>query len=88
MRGGKYKNKSPRMRFFHKYTGLIVLSIVLTIIGIVWAYDNSLQVFFEGYDCTMIDLMDHRELFGKEHERFHEIYADCRNELFAPDFAP
>ncbi len=76
------------MRFFHKYTGVIVLSIVLVTIGIVWAYDNSLQVFFEGYTCEQIYAMDHRELFGKEHERFHEIQIACNNELFTPDFAP
>ncbi len=84
MRGGKYANKSPRMRFFHKYTGLIVLSIILVTVGLSWAYTTSTQVFFEGWACEQINGMDHTELIGDEHTRYHEIFEECRQADFTP----
>ena len=84
MRGGKYSNKTPAQRFFHKYTGIIVLSIILTIIFISWGYMETTKVFFEGWSCEQIRSMDHTILFGDEHIRYHEIYDGCQGELFTP----
>ena len=84
MRGGKYANKTPGMRFFHKYTGLIVLSIILTIIAIAWLYTTSTQVFFEGWSCEQITNMDHNTLFDDEHTRYHEIQLECSQAEFTP----
>ena len=83
-RGGKYSNKTPRMRFFHKYTGLIVLSIILVVIATAWLYSTSTQVFFEGWNCEQINAMDHMTLFDEEHTRYHEIHAECSQADFMP----
>ena len=84
MRGGKYANKTPKMRFFHKYTGLIVLSIILVTIAIAWLYSNSTHVFFEGWSCESINNMNQTELLGDEQTRFLEIFEECRSEDFTP----
>ena len=84
MRGGKYSNKTPKMRFFHKYTGLIVLSIILFTIAIAWMYNQSTQVFFEGWGCELINGMDHTTLLGDEHTRYHEIQLECSQADFTP----
>ena len=84
MRGGKYAKKTPRMQFLHKYTGVIVLSIILTILFVSWGYYEGTKVFFEGWSCEQINDMDHTTLFDGEHVRYHEIYDGCQGELFTP----
>ena len=84
MRGEKYAKKTPKMRFFHKYTGVIVLSIILVTIGLVWGYNETTKVFFEGWSCEQINGMDHTILFGDEHTRYHEIFEECKLEQFTP----
>ena len=80
----KYANKSPRMRFLHKYTGAIILSIFVVIVGIVWLiYDDS-KYFFEDWSCLTIQDLDASELNENEVPRYNIIIAECKNEQFIP----
>jgi len=80
----KYANKSPLMRFFHKYTGFIVMAIVGTVvIGAWYWYDvTDDSVFFEGWLCINIiklslNNFQHDNLTEHEHIRLHEISEQC-----------
>ena len=83
-RGEKYAKKSPKMRFFHKYTGSIVLGILITVILLVWVYNESQAVFFEGWQCNDIVTLIGDELTPKENIRLNEIVAECIKEPFTP----
>ena len=80
----KYSNKTPRMRFFHKYTGIIVLSIILTIIFVSWGYMELNKVFFENWSCDQILQMNGEELPVYELPRYHEILLECQGKQFTP----
>ena len=80
----KYAKKTPRMRFFHKHTGSIVLAILITVIFMVWIYNETTKVFFESWSCSQINGMDHDELLNRDHTRYHEIFEECKNETFTP----
>lgn len=88
MRGGKYANKTPAKRFFHKYTGSIVLFILITIILIVWIWNGTTQVFFEGWNCEQIKELGLEGLTVRELERWVEIAGECQDEQFTPEFTP
>lgn len=50
----KYGNKSPVMRFVHKYTGYIIASIILAIaIPIYLDYDSN-TTFYQRWTCPMM----------------------------------
>ena len=86
----KYANKSPFMQIIHRYTGIIVLAIILPIIIFIWYDYDSNQMFFESWGCSTIYsyiLLDrihyyktHDELTELEHVRLHEILKECETE--------
>jgi len=73
----KYSNKSPLKRFLHKYTGVIILSIILTIVGSFWAYNEVNKVFFENWSCQQIYDMITDNLNDIEVIRYNEIILEC-----------
>ena len=93
----KYANKSPAMRFFHRYTGYITVAIFLGIVIPAWLYYDSTQFFFEGWDCGTINqylltgndfgFTPHDKLTEDEHIRIHEIYEQC-NDQFSDGILP
>jgi ABC-type phosphate transport system permease subunit len=86
----KYKDKSLPMQIFHTYTGYIVVIVVLlTIASGFYLYSESLP-FFESWSCGQIrdfllndnqygnpDNKKHMDLTEAEHNRLHQIYAEC-----------
>ena len=83
----KYANKTPVMRFFHKYTGFIIAGVSFAIIVPWIAYDESQKEFFENWSCGQInaysnaentvDVPQHDELTDSQHERLHVILDEC-----------
>lgn len=57
---GKYANKSPLMRFVHKYTGWLVLTAGLLVLAMWWNYIQVEQDFYETWTCEML----HQYLVG------------------------
>jgi hypothetical protein len=88
MRKGKYDDKSAPMKFFHTYTGYIVVTIVLLTIALgFYLYFESLP-FYESWSCDELrhymlggyssyDVKPHSELTEAEHLRLHQVYAEC-----------
>lgn len=76
--GNKYQNKTPLMRFLHKYTGLIIMGVIVLIVGVSYLYYQSEQVFFENWPCSSFISMEVEPSFtDKEIKRFHEILDEC-----------
>ena len=75
----KYENKTPFKRFLHQYTGVLVLAIILSVVGVGFFYYQSTQVFFESWPCVDIQgmSMEHVDLTEAEHIRYHEIWNEC-----------
>ena len=73
----RYANKSLPLRIFHKYTGFIVVSIIITIVAIAWWSYESEAVFFESWSCNQILSMRLDVLDAKEYLRYEEIKAEC-----------
>lgn len=90
----KYANKTPVMRFFHKYTGFIFCAVFLSITIPLWLDYTSNMYFFENWDCGTINAYTltsrdfgytpHDELTDEEHVRLHEIFTEC-NGKFSDD---
>ena len=83
----KYANKTPLMRFFHKYTGFIFCAIVLSIAIPWWVdYDSNLE-FYDRWGCEQIKAYiytgesfcqtPHDELSNTQHLGLHEIINEC-----------
>lgn len=91
----KYQNKTPIMRFFHKYTGFIVVGVSIAILAPWIAYSESQVEFFERWPCNIINgyvLVDNNDgnpsyadLTPEQLEKFHVILDECNNEPFTPD---
>jgi len=73
----KYTNKTPVMRFLHKYTGGIGFSIIVVVIAISWYYYDDSIVFFENWPCYAIYDMKTEGMTDKEHIRHQEIVKEC-----------
>lgn len=78
----KYANKSQPMKFFHMYTGYIVLATCIAIVVPIWFYFQTNQMFFENFTCLSIvklalNPLAHESLNEVEHTRFHEILEVC-----------
>ncbi len=80
----KYENKTPVMRFIHRNTGYITISIVVPLLIISWMYYESTQVFFESWSCLGIMTVDDESLTELESIRYHEIVEDCGELGFTP----
>ena len=81
---GKYGTKSPKMQFFHKYTGAIVLGFIAISVILVWGYWDSEKVFFENWSCNdILSVNSFDTMTEKELQRYHEIVSTGCNE-FAP----
>lgn len=88
----KYGNKSPAMKFLHKYTGFIVVGVFLAIAIPVYLYYTEQQEFFEKWPCGTLewyalsynqeihnqDYPDHDHLTEKQHLKFHEVISECQ----------
>jgi len=73
------------MKFFHMYTGYIVIASVMSIIAITWLYYETSQMFFENFTCLSIvklalNALAHESLNPAEHIKFHEILQICFND--------
>jgi len=73
----KYANKTPLKRFLHKYTGIIVLTIILSVVILFWTYNEVNKVFFENWTCNEISEMKLSDLDQKSVTRYHEIISEC-----------
>ena len=51
----KYGNKSKAMRFVHKYTGYIVVSIILAIAVPIYLDYNAHATFYQKWTCPMME---------------------------------
>jgi len=70
------------MRFFHMYTGYIVMVIILSASAVSWLYYDTQTVFFENWSCLNImklalNFNAHEQLTEIVHERFHVVLNDC-----------
>ena len=84
----KYGNKSPLMKILHKYTGFIVVGVILAIAIPLFLQYESEQFFFEKWSCSMInqyrvgviapDRPPYTDLTEKELERFDDIWSECQ----------
>ena len=79
----KYANKSLPMQIFHRYTGVIVVSVFLAIVIPIYYYYDSQQFFFESWSCEMVDQslkknFEYSQLSEQELERFKEIVTECK----------
>jgi len=84
----KYGSKSPFMKVIHRYTGVIVVGIILAVLIPVFLLVQSEQMFFEKWSCSMInqykvdviipDLPKYAELNGEELEKFDVIWRECQ----------
>lgn len=81
----KYGNKSPVMRFVHKYTGYIVASIILAIAVPLYLDYTAHEEFFSRWTCPMMENYQmgnatagefpmHNDLTEEQHLKFHQIY--------------
>jgi len=79
--GDKYATKSRPMRFFHRYTGYIVMSIFLAIMFSIYFYYDSTLYYFEKWLCPEITGFaktdGHLSMIEDEHMKFHEILQGC-----------
>jgi len=78
----KYTNKTPVMRFFHKYTGFIICGIAIAIIGPIWYLYDEQSFYFENWSCIdvikiSLNFSSHELLTMTEHVRYHEILKQC-----------
>ena len=84
----KYGNKSPFMKVIHRYTGVIILGIVLAALIPLILLVQSEQMFFEKWNCSMINqykmgiivhgFPKYVELAGEELEKFETIWSECQ----------
>ena len=80
--GTKYQNKPKLQRYFHRYTGIIFLSIFLVVSSIL-IYDWQVnKVFFEDWKCHQILPMNVTGLDERETKRFDELVKGCGNNMF------
>ena len=79
----KYANKSTAGKIFHRYTGFIVFGIIVSIIGVLWWYYTSDDVFFETWSCRGLATLDPDQLTPEEADRWNEIFfTDCKTFVF------
>ena len=90
----KYGNKTPLMKFVHKYTGFIVCGVILAIAIPLYLYETGEQEFFEKWSCGnlqsylltydqdiyQLDFPDHDHLSEEQHTRLHEVLSECKFE--------
>jgi hypothetical protein len=84
----KYGNKSPFMKIIHRYTGVIVLGIILAALIPLLLLMQSEQMFFERWSCSLINqykvgvivpnLPKYVDLTGEELEKFEIIWSQCQ----------
>lgn len=85
----KYGNKSPLMKFVHKYTGYIIAGIIMSVaIPLYLNYDSNAD-FFERWTCPMViqyhngmatsgDNPPYKQLPPEQKERFDRILkSEC-----------
>ena len=84
MRKEKYANKSPVMKIFHKYTGIILVVSVGSVILLGLLYNESQDFYFEDYPCSTIVQMIGDERTPAESIRYEEILKECTQEKFTP----
>jgi hypothetical protein len=73
----KYGNKSPLMRIFHKYTGIILVASVASVIVLGLLYSESQDFYFEDYQCNQIVMIIGDERTPAESIRYEEILKEC-----------
>ncbi len=76
----KYANKSKVMRFVHKNTGYLVVTVFLLIAAVIYFTWDDERLFFETWSCTDINnlaLEQHNTLTINEHGKLHELLTDC-----------
>lgn len=76
------------MQVLHKYTGFIVMGIMLAIaIPLYFDYEDKKE-FFHSFSCqqtfeymmgTTFGFTPHDELSDEQHINLHEIYQECAN---------
>jgi hypothetical protein len=89
----KYSTKSPLMQILHKYTGFIVMGIILVIaVPLYFDYEENKE-FFHSFSCqktfeymtgTTFGFTPHDELKQSQHIELHKIYQGCTSEKFTP----
>lgn len=83
----KYANKSPVMRFFHRYTGFIFCAVFLAVAMPLWFdYQSGLE-FFDNWSCELtnkyylsgekVNGVSYSEMQGEQLERFEAIMDEC-----------
>lgn len=85
---GKYQNKTPLMRFVHKYTGFIVVGVLVSIAIPVYLYQVDQLEFFERWNCEQLKtyyLLDGgsrfphvSELTPQQMEKFNHVMDECK----------
>lgn len=84
----KYGNKSPFMKFVHRYTGFIVLGVILAAAIPLILLAQSEQEFFEKWSCNMInqyrvgviapDRPPYVDLTEEQKQKFDIIWSECQ----------
>jgi len=85
----KYANKSKVMRFVHKNTGYLVVTVFLLIATVIYFTWEDERIFFETWSCIHIedlalDEFNHDNLTIDEHFRLHEIIITCKEKFASP----
>ena len=81
----KYGSKTGANKFFHKYTGIIVVLTALLVVFIAWLYHDSTLDEFEKFTCS--EVLRYTGVDGLTDDqlvKWNDILAECEGKFTPP----